>query len=85
MKSIKNVLNMENKIKQALEEGSIPESKDYSCPHCHTRYPEDDYVVDGEKFPKYYNEFTSFYEDVDWTEVHKCPNCGTLYYFNNGN
>ena len=74
----------EDKIKQLLVTGEIPCSKDYHCPKCGAEYPDEDYSIEGEKYPKYYNQHTYYYGNVEWTEVHKCPKCKSLYYFENG-
>lgn len=66
-------------------------SKGYSCPNC--GQTEDDfdesegYIVDGEKYPKYFNESKGATIDGNyhyWDEVHCCTNCKTKYWFNNG-
>lgn len=62
-------------------------SNNYHCPKCGAATPSEPYKVDGEEYPKLYNEV--FYGNVDgtvhdWTEVHKCSNCKTLYKFING-
>ena len=68
----------------------IVESKNYCCPNCGKEPPEvtdELYEVDGEKYPKYYNEFLCSTPDGtthDWTEVHRCPYCKTEYRFRNG-
>lgn len=76
---------MEDKIKQLLEAEKIPCSEDYRCPKCSAECPDEEYYIESEKYPKYYNKYTSFYGNIEWDEVHKCPRCKTLYYFNNGN
>lgn len=64
---------------------------DYSCPKCGKQ--EDDYDlsegydVDGEHYPKNYNESRGSTIDGnywDWDEVHCCTECGTKYWFRNG-
>lgn len=62
----------------------LPYSEDYCCPKCGAECPDEEYFVDGQKYPKYYNQTTSFYGDLDWDEVHKCQKCKTMYYFSNG-
>ena len=63
----------------------------YSCPKCGKQ--EDDYDfsegydVDGEHYPKSFNENKGSTIDGnywDWDEVHCCTNCKTIYWFNNG-
>jgi len=63
-------------------------SHNYDCPICNTLHNDHDlgYEVDGEKYPKYYNERKGWNGDLyhDWQEVHKCKNCKTEYHFDNG-
>jgi len=65
--------------------------KEYSCPKCGKQ--EDDYDmsegynVDGENYPKCYNESKGGTIDGnywDWDEVHVCSECNTKYWFRNG-
>ena len=65
--------------------------KEYSCPNCGKQ--EDDYDmnggydVDGENYPKCYNERKGSTIDgnyLDWDEVHVCSGCKTKYWFRNG-
>jgi hypothetical protein len=65
------------------------EVKDYCCPSCGKEYQEDyPYIVDKEKYPKSFNN-SSHHSDLGsfyyWDELHKCPDCKVLYWFNNGN
>lgn len=56
------------------------------CPKCGTEIPDEEYIIDGQKYPQYYNQYTSFYGDLrSWDEIHCCSKCKTLYYFENGN
>ena len=67
-----------------IDPRSLPYSEDYCCPKCGTESPDEEYYIEGEKYPKYYDQTISFYGNLDWIEVHKCSKCKTLYYFNNG-
>lgn len=67
-----------------IDPKSLPYSENYCCPKCSTECPEEEYIIDGQKYPQYYNQYTSFYGDLSWGEVHCCPKCKTLYYFENG-
>lgn len=65
----------------------IPYGEDYKCPNCKKYMPEGPYVNDGEEYPIYCNE--TLFETMDgtthdWDEIHKCPHCGTLFYYRNG-
>ncbi len=63
-------------------------SKDYSCPNCKQSHNSDEsYVIDGVKFPQFYNESEGSTMDGsyhDWDELHKCEKCNTEYWFKNG-
>ncbi len=66
------------------------QAKEYSCPKCGKKEDEFDesegYIVDGKKYPKYFNETKGSTIDGNyhyWDEVHCCTNCGKIYYFNN--
>lgn len=55
---------------------------EYRCPDCRTSCPWEDYVVDGERYPKRYNPRRWNTEDGvlgEWDEVYKCPVCGKVY------
>lgn len=64
----------------------------YECPECKTEPPEGrdegwTYEINGDEWPKIFN-YHSYGNDMgsgyDWTEYHKCQECGTIYWFNNG-
>ena len=65
-------------------------AKGYSCPKCDEQWDEsydESYEIDGEKYPKIFNERMGSTMDGtywDWDEVHCCTNCKTIYWFNNG-
>lgn len=64
-------------------------SDDYCCPKCGKQEDEceGEYEVDGENYPKYFNESrgsTMNGNYWDWDEVHHCTGCGTKYWFRNG-
>lgn len=67
-----------------IDPRSLPYSENYCCSKCGTKCPDEEYYIEGEKYPKYYDKYTSFYGIMDWVEVHCCPKCKTLYYFENG-
>lgn len=59
---------------------------DYQCPKC-GRWSDDDITL-VERSPAEYNygkacEFGG--TPLDWTETHKCPDCGTEWEFDNSN
>lgn len=66
-------------------------AKEYSCPNCGKEEEDYDekygYEVDGEQYPKYFNEGMHSTIDGDfwtWDEVHCCTVCKTKYWFKNG-
>ena len=66
---------------------NITEVKDYKCPTCGGINDEYDYEVDGVKYPQDFNERKGSTMDGnyhDWDELHKCKECGTEYWFENG-
>ena len=55
---------------------------DYDCPKCKWPLPDDSSNDESwvSKSPTWYG-----YEgDMNWTEYHKCPECGTEWEFDNG-
>ena len=63
------------------------EVKDYKCPNCGTNNSDNEYEVDGVEYPQYFNvregsTMDGNYHDLD--ELHKCEECGTEYWFENG-
>ena len=67
---------------------SFPQVKDYKCPKCGTRFNDDEsYVVDNIEYPQIFDEYTGWDMDGsihDWSELHCCENCGTKFWFRNG-
>lgn len=66
------------------------QSPEYCCPNC-GRQPEEFegayYKINGEKYPRFENESKGSTMDGnyhDWTEVHCCVNCATVFEFDNG-
>ena len=63
-------------------------TEDYRCPNCGRLFNmESVYDVDGIEYPQYYNEYLSSDMDGtihDWTEVHCCTECKTIFQFRNG-
>lgn len=58
---------------------------DYCCPHCGKGsefFLGNTYEIDGEKYPKIYNEY-SFIGHECWDELHKCPDCKKEFWFPN--
>ena len=66
----------------------IVEAKEDECPNCGEEIKNENYYeVDGEVYPKWYNEdrgSTTLGDYWDWDEVHCCTNCKTKYWFRNG-
>lgn len=64
---------------------------DTHCPYCgesveYVTEP-DEYEIDGETYPQYYNEDILCCADGgwhDWDELHKCKKCGKLFVLRNG-
>ena len=63
---------------------------DYKCPKC-KEYPIDDnpdgYIINGIKYPQYFNERKGSTMDGlyhDWNELHKCERCNIEYWYRNG-
>ena len=73
-----------SKVKEA-----VCKKFEYYCPNCGEKLPlmEDEYEVDGNMFPQYFNEYLLGTPDGpihDWDELHCCPNCKTECYFRDG-
>lgn len=66
----------------------IVKAKEYSCPNCgEMNDDEDGYEINGETYPKWFNESKGSTLDGnywDWDEVHCCKKCKTKYWFRNG-
>lgn len=68
--------------------GAVP-ANGYSCPKC-GEYGKDDmdgYDVDGEHYPKYFNEYKGSTMDGNyhnWDELHCCEECKIKFWFENG-
>jgi len=62
----------------------------YACPNCgrmHEDYDGDYYVINGEVYPRFEDEYHGGTMDGtihDWTEVHCCTKCATVFSFSNG-
>ena len=63
----------------------------YGCPKCMEQEDyydiRDGYYVNGENYPKYYNEskgHTIEGDYWDWDELHVCKSCKTKYWIENG-
>jgi len=68
---------------------SIVRVRDYRCPKCKQMHNDDEngYWYNKIKYPIIYNEREGSTMDGsyhDWEEHHKCENCRTEYYFENG-
>lgn len=73
--------------KNFKKEFNASPAKEYKCPDCLTRPPEDSYFELEEVYPKFFNENRSSNMDGanhDWDELHCCKKCKTLFYFSNG-
>ncbi|MFW6243135.1 MAG: hypothetical protein ACOC2W_03155, partial [bacterium] len=58
----------------------------YSCPSCDKIPTDDDYMINGIKYPIILNENEGGDMDgsyYNWDEIHICG-CGTKYWFRNG-
>jgi hypothetical protein len=67
-------------------EGAIY-SEELECPNCENSGDDCPYMLDGEKYPKISNEYKGYNgmgDTHDWTELHKCKNCGTKYWLETG-
>ena len=62
---------------------AIARSWDCGCPYCGKDYGfflGSDYEVDGEKYPKVYNDICAI-DSTSWDELHKCPDCKNEFWF----
>ena len=64
---------------------------DENCPYCGESvdyvFEPDEYEIDGETYPQYYNEDICCNADGgwhDWDELHRCKKCGKLFVMRNG-
>jgi len=63
---------------------------DYGCPNCgrdHEEWSGEYYIINGEKYPRFEDEYHGGNMDGtihDWTEVHCCTKCATVFDFHNG-
>ena len=67
---------------QGLEKSII-----FKCPQCLCPTSDDDYKINNKAFPIKINERIGSGLDGeyhDWTEIHKCQNCGCDFYYING-
>jgi hypothetical protein len=75
------------KHKLKLYRYNIENRKDYEwmCPICNWEFPEGDYKVNKQKYPRIEEERPSQgeYNGYEWIEVHKCKRCKYEWWFSN--